>query len=79
MRSRSDGATAPDIFSRTGPTRRQLLAAFGLGVPLALAGCASGSEGGAAPAPQVAPIETGPVELSIFWWGGDARAKTLSR
>jgi multiple sugar transport system substrate-binding protein len=74
----ADAATAAPRATaehRTGPTRRQLLAAFGLGVPLALAGCASGTEGGAAPAPQVADIETGPVELNIFWWGGDARAK----
>jgi multiple sugar transport system substrate-binding protein len=57
------------------PSRRQLLIALGLGVPLALAGCATSDNPTAPAVPQVAPIETGPVELSIFWWGGDARAK----
>jgi multiple sugar transport system substrate-binding protein len=56
-------------------SRRQLLIGLGIGVPLALAGCASGTETSGPPAPQVEPIETGPVELSVFWWGGDARAK----
>jgi multiple sugar transport system substrate-binding protein len=67
-------ATQPS--GHNGPTRRQLLTALGIGVPLALAGCASsGDETSAPPAPQVSPTETGPVQLSIFWWGGDARAK----
>jgi multiple sugar transport system substrate-binding protein len=57
------------------PTRRQLLTAFGLGVPLVLAGCASSGDKKPAAAPAVAPVESGPVELTVFWWGGDARAK----
>ncbi len=54
---------------RSGPTRRNVLAVLGVGVPAALAGCSSGS-GGSQPAAQ----ETGPVELSVFWWGAQARA-----
>ena len=57
-----------------GPTRRQLLTALGIGVPLALAGCATSGTPTTA-APSVEPIESGPVELSVFWWGGDARAQ----
>lgn len=59
----------------TGPTRRQLLTALGVGVPLALTGCATSAKQPAAAAPSVQPIETGPVQLSVFWWGGDARAQ----
>jgi multiple sugar transport system substrate-binding protein len=57
-----------------GATRRTLLTALGLGVPLAIAGCASSGDKPAA-APSVEPVESGPVELSVFWWGGDARGK----
>ncbi len=59
----------------TGPTRRTLLTALGIGVPLALAGCATSAKAPGAALPSVEPIETGPVELSVFWWGGDARAQ----
>jgi multiple sugar transport system substrate-binding protein len=55
--------------------RRRVLTAFGLGALLALAGCASSAGTPTKPAPQVAPMETGPVELTVFWWGGDARAQ----
>ncbi len=65
----------PTSAGQSGPTRRQLLTALGVGVPLALAGCASSGKPKAAPAPSVEPIETGQVELSVFWWGGDARAQ----
>jgi multiple sugar transport system substrate-binding protein len=65
----------PSWLDHSGPTRRQLLAALGLGVPLALAGCATSTGSTGTPAPQVPPMETGPVELSIFWWGAEARAK----
>ena len=58
----------------SGPTRRQLLTALGIGVPLALAGCASSGTPTTA-APSVEPIESGPVELSVFWWGADVRAQ----
>src|SRR3954465_9442370 len=56
-------------FRRRGPT------AFGLAALLALSACATSAGPPSAPAPQVAPMETGPVELSVFWWGGDARAQ----
>ena len=51
--------------------RRLLSAALACGLGAALTACASS---GPAAAPLVAPMETGPVEISIFWWGGDARA-----
>ncbi|MFD6665472.1 ABC transporter substrate-binding protein [Micromonospora chalcea] len=55
---------------RTPMTRRRLvrgLAAVALAVPLALgaAGCGDDSAGD----------DGGPVKLSVFWWGGEARAK----
>ena len=55
---------------RTPLTRRRLvrgLAAVALAVPLALgaAGCGDDDAGG----------DGGPVKLSVFWWGGEARAK----
>ncbi|MBQ1070003.1 ABC transporter substrate-binding protein [Micromonospora sp. D75] len=55
---------------RTPVTRRRLvrgLAAVALAVPLALgaAGCGDDDAGG----------DDGPVKLSVFWWGGEARAK----
>jgi multiple sugar transport system substrate-binding protein len=56
-------------FSR----RRLLSAAVAVGLGAALTACAS-SGSTEAPAPQVAAMETGPVEITIFWWGGDARA-----
>ncbi|MEU0562255.1 extracellular solute-binding protein [Dactylosporangium sp. NPDC006015] len=54
----------------SGTPRRRLLATAVAAVLLApLAAC--GDDGGEAPAVD----STKPVELSIFWWGGDARAK----
>ena len=54
----------------SGTPRRRLLATALAAVLLApLAAC--GDDGGEAPAVD----STKPVELSIFWWGGDARAK----
>jgi multiple sugar transport system substrate-binding protein len=52
--------------------RRKLLRAFAsvaLLVPLALAAC--GDDSSETPSAQ----STAPVELSFFWWGGEARAK----
>jgi multiple sugar transport system substrate-binding protein len=48
----------------------RILGGSALAVPLALAGCGDDS-GRGGPAPD----STAPVELSFFWWGGDARAK----
>jgi multiple sugar transport system substrate-binding protein len=48
----------------------RFLTAGALATPLALAGCGS-SSGGSGPSVD----STKPVELSFFWWGGDARAK----
>src|SRR5687767_3818011 len=50
-----------------GTSRRTLL----LGALAAPVLAACGGNEGAAPAPE----STEPVELSIFWWGADARAK----
>jgi multiple sugar transport system substrate-binding protein len=63
----------------SGPSRRTLLAALGLGVPAAaaLAACGSSSDNGSAGG-KVVPDETGPVELSVFWWGAQARADITS-
>ena len=58
---------------RTFSRRRLLSAAVAVGLGAAHTACAS-SGPTEAPAPQVAALETGPVELTIFWWGGDARA-----
>lgn len=55
----------------TRPTR--IAAALGLGLVLVLSGCATSAPPEAPPV-VVAPLETGPVELTVFWWGGDARA-----
>jgi multiple sugar transport system substrate-binding protein len=60
---------------RIRPSRWRLATALGLGLVLAISGCATSGEPAAAPPPEVAPIETGPVELTVFWWGGDARAQ----
>jgi multiple sugar transport system substrate-binding protein len=42
---------------------------LGVGVPIALAGCGGGG-GSSKPRAE----ETGPVELSVFWWGAQSRA-----
>jgi multiple sugar transport system substrate-binding protein len=49
--------------------RRLLLGAAAAAVSLPLAAC--GDDGGSSPSAE----STKPVELSFFWWGGDARAK----
>ena len=54
--------------------RRLWLAALAAGMSVALSACAS-SGPTEAPAPEVAAMETGPIEITVFWWGGDARAK----
>ncbi|MFI5487455.1 ABC transporter substrate-binding protein [Micromonospora echinaurantiaca] len=52
------------------PGRRRVLAAL-LGAPvLGLAGCT---------AEEAAPTDDGPVELSVFWWGGTARAERTEK
>ncbi|MFC0032853.1 ABC transporter substrate-binding protein [Micromonospora chaiyaphumensis] len=54
---------------RTPRTRRRFLrglAAVALAAPLALGAAACGGDEAA---------DDGPVKLSVFWWGGDARAK----
>lgn len=66
--------TQPPGGTPHGSSRRTVLTALGVGLPLALAGCATSGKPKPAAAPSVEPIETGPVELSVFWWGGDARA-----
>ncbi|WP_076472202.1 ABC transporter substrate-binding protein [Micromonospora avicenniae] len=52
------------------PGRRRVLAAL-LGAPLLAAGGLTGCSSG----PTTAPTREGPVELSVFWWGGPERAK----
>ena len=60
---------AAQSVPRPGLDRRRLLGALA-GLPLlggglpALAGCS----------PEEAAVDDGPVELSVFWWGGDRRA-----
>jgi multiple sugar transport system substrate-binding protein len=62
------------MYNRLSVLRRGwLLPAVAAGMVLALSACASNGPS-TPPAPQVAPMETGPIELSVFWWGGDARA-----
>ncbi|MEU1686845.1 ABC transporter substrate-binding protein [Micromonospora sp. NPDC005707] len=51
---------------RTRPRFLRGLAAVALAVPLALGAAACGGDEAA---------DGGPVKLSVFWWGGDARAK----
>jgi multiple sugar transport system substrate-binding protein len=63
--------TPPPHEHPTGPSRRKLLTALGVGVPLAVAGCG----GGGSNKPQAgAPKETGPREISFFFWGTQIRA-----
>lgn len=53
---------------RTTSSRRRILAAF-LAIPLAFAAAACGDDAGSSADPNA------PVELSIFWWGAEGRAK----
>lgn len=70
-------ATPPAVVSQ--PTRdhrtsRRLfrgLVAAAVAIPIALGAAACGGDESSSPTPE----STEPVELSIFWWGGDARAK----
>ncbi|MCL7456560.1 ABC transporter substrate-binding protein [Micromonospora echinofusca] len=55
------------------PGRRRVLAAL-LGAPVLAAGGLTGCSEG-----QAAPEETGPVELSVFWYGGAKRAELTER
>ncbi|MFG1775516.1 ABC transporter substrate-binding protein [Micromonospora sp. NPDC049051] len=60
---------------RTGadPGRRRVLAAM-MGAPVLAAGGLTGCS-----EIRVAPVETGPVELSVFWYGGAQRAELTER
>ncbi|MFU8852439.1 ABC transporter substrate-binding protein [Micromonospora sp. SL1-18] len=58
---------APQSVPRTGVGRRRLLGAL-TGLPLLAGGLA-----GCGPEEQ-ARVDDGPVELSVFWWGGTRRA-----
>jgi DNA-binding LacI/PurR family transcriptional regulator/ABC-type glycerol-3-phosphate transport system substrate-binding protein len=66
-----DPPSVPRRRAGAGPTRRNVLTVLGVGVPIALAGC-GGSSGSGSTKPKAE--ETGPVELSVFWWGAQARA-----
>ncbi|MEH0972717.1 extracellular solute-binding protein [Micromonospora sp. CPCC 205546] len=55
------------------PGRRRVLAAM-LGAPVLAAGGLTGCS-----EDQVAAVETGPVELSVFWYGGARRAELTER
>lgn len=61
----------PTRDHRTPRTLRRSLVALAMILPLALAACGGGGDSGDAAAPD----STEPVELSIFYWGGEARAK----
>lgn len=69
-------ASLPAPTSRpagAGPTRRHLLRAT------ALAGSALLVPGVTGCAKKAAPPVDGPVQLSVFWWGGDERADLTER
>ncbi|MFG2058266.1 ABC transporter substrate-binding protein [Micromonospora sp. NPDC048930] len=55
------------------PTRRRLLRAVA-GLPL----LATGGLAGCSPDEQTR-ADDGPIELSVFWWGGEARAKATEK
>ncbi|MGW5561423.1 ABC transporter substrate-binding protein [Micromonospora sp. NPDC003944] len=55
------------------PGRRRLLSAL-LGVPLLASGGLAGCSDGA-----TTSTEDGPVELSVFWWGGTKRAELTEK
>ncbi|MFC0503279.1 ABC transporter substrate-binding protein [Micromonospora costi] len=56
------------------PGRRRVLAAL-LGSPVLAAGGLTGCRAGSSPS----PAREGPVELSVFWWGGARRADLTER
>ncbi|MFG1657384.1 ABC transporter substrate-binding protein [Micromonospora chersina] len=63
---------APQSVPRPGVDRRRLLGAL-TGLPLlagGLSGCGPEEE---------APVEDGPIELSVFWWGGARRAEATEK
>ncbi|WP_328477159.1 extracellular solute-binding protein [Actinoplanes sp. NBC_00393] len=63
--------TAPKSFAH--PTRRRVLSGLVAGMlalPLALGACGDGDESSG---------ENGNVELSFFWWGGEARAELTEK
>ncbi|MFC4021595.1 ABC transporter substrate-binding protein [Micromonospora sp. GCM10011542] len=55
------------------PGRRRLLGAL-LGAPLLASGSLTGCSDDAA-----APAQDGPIELSVFWWGGTRRAELTEK
>ncbi|OKI68871.1 ABC transporter substrate-binding protein [Micromonospora sp. CB01531] len=63
---------APQSVPRPGVDRRRLLGALA-GVPLLTGGLV-----GCGPEEQH-PVDDGPVELSVFWWGGTARTEATER
>ncbi|MGC5288095.1 ABC transporter substrate-binding protein [Micromonospora sp. DT231] len=65
----------PQPIDRLGadPGRRRLLTAL-LGAPLLTSGALAGCSDGAATSSQ-----DGPVELSVFWWGGTKRAELTEK
>jgi len=66
-------AAQPARDHRTSRRHRTLraLAAAAVALPLVLGAAACGNDSTSGPSPQ----STEPVELTIMWWGGDARAK----
>jgi len=66
---RRTGTTPSASMDRRGVLR--LLGGGALAVPVAAALAACGDDKGNSPT----TTSTEPVELSFFWWGGDARAK----
>ncbi|MFI6133488.1 ABC transporter substrate-binding protein [Micromonospora sp. NPDC051141] len=62
---------------RPGLDRRRFLGAL-TGLPL-LAGGLSGGLAGCGPAEDEAVADDGPIELSVFWWGGNRRAQATEQ
>ncbi|HWJ67586.1 MAG TPA: hypothetical protein VNT31_12990, partial [Nocardioides sp.] len=63
---------APQSVSRPGVDRRRLLGAL-TGLPLLAAGLS-----GCGPEEDAA-VDDGPIELSVFWWGGARRAEATEK
>ncbi|MDG4804872.1 ABC transporter substrate-binding protein [Micromonospora sp. WMMD980] len=59
--------------TRPGLDRRRFLGAL-TGLPLIAGGLA-----GCSPAEDGAAADDGPIELSVFWWGGDRRARATEQ